>query len=76
MRAYRALLHLLPSSFRAEYGDEMCAILARRRREASGPLAVLALWTGAAVDVFASALRAHGDVLRQDEARAPGLSRR
>ena len=66
MRAYRALLHLFPSSFRAEYGEDMCAILAQRRREASGPLAVLAVWIGAVLDVFANALRAHGDVLRQD----------
>lgn len=66
MRLYRALLHAFPSSFRAEYGDQMCAILARRRREADGPLAVLALWVGAVTDVLVSALRVHGDVLRQD----------
>lgn len=66
MRAYRALLHLFPSSFRAEYGGEMCAIMAQRRREAAGPVAVLALWVGAAIDLFVNALRAHGDVLRQD----------
>jgi predicted permease len=66
MRAYRALLHLFPASFRAEYGGEMCAIMAQRRREAAGPVAVLALWVGAVIDLFADALRAHGDVLRQD----------
>ena len=41
MRAYRALLHLFPASFRAEYGGEMCAIMAQRRREAAGPVAVV-----------------------------------
>ena len=29
MRFYRALLHLYPSSFRAEYGEEMCAVFER-----------------------------------------------
>jgi hypothetical protein len=29
MRAYRALLHLYPASFRNEYGEEMCAVFAR-----------------------------------------------
>jgi putative ABC transport system permease protein len=66
MRIYRALLHLFPSSFRAEYGEEMCAIFAQRRREAAGPLVVLALWIGALLDVLINALRVHGDVFRQD----------
>ena len=81
MRAYRALLHLFPASFRAEYGGEMCAIMAQRRREAAGPGAVLALWVGAVIDLFVDALRAHGDVLRQDLrfaartfGRAPGFT--
>jgi predicted permease len=81
MRAYRALLHLFPASFRAEYGGEMCAIMAQRRREAAGPGAVLALWVGAVIDLFVDALRAHGDVLRQDLrfaartfSRAPGFT--
>ena len=30
MRFYRALLHLYPSSFRAEYGDELCDAFRRR----------------------------------------------
>jgi putative ABC transport system permease protein len=81
MRVYRALLHLFPSSFRIEYGEEMCAILARRRREATGPLAVLALWVGALLDVLANAVRVHVDVFRQDLrytartlGRAPGFT--
>src|SRR3989304_6005737 len=48
MRAYRALLRLYPASFRAEYGDELCAIFRERRRDATGPLALAALWLGAA----------------------------
>ena len=81
MRVYRALLHFFPSSFRIEYGEEMCAILARRRREAAGPLAVLALWVGALLDVLANAVRVHVDVFRQDLrytartlGRAPGFT--
>ena len=35
MRWYRALLRLYPQSFRAEYGDEMAAIFAERRRDVS-----------------------------------------
>ena len=81
MRAYRALLHLFPASFRIEYGEEMCAILARSRRETAGPLAVVALWVGAVLDVLANAVRAHVDVFRQDLrytlrtlGRAPGFT--
>ena len=36
MRLYRALLPPYPASFRAEYGAELCAMFARRLREASG----------------------------------------
>jgi hypothetical protein len=44
MWAYEALLRLYPASFRAEYGGEMCALFARRRRDAKGPLGILVLW--------------------------------
>ena len=53
---YRLLLHLYPASFRAEYGEEMCAIFARERRNALGALA----------EVFPNAAAAHADILRQD----------
>jgi predicted permease len=68
---YRALLHLYPSSFRAEYGDEMCAIFERRRTS------LLA----AAFEVLSNAPAVHWDILRQDLrytartlARAPGFT--
>ena len=32
----RLLLLLYPSSFRAEYGEEMCRDFARKRQQASG----------------------------------------
>ena len=37
MHFYRALLHLFPRSFRAEYGGEMLKDFARQWHEASGP---------------------------------------
>jgi predicted permease len=78
MKLYRALLHLYPASFRGEYGEEMCAIHARRRRDASNlPL----LWIETFFDILSNALRVHFDMLRQDAlyaarifARSPGFS--
>jgi len=81
MSLYRALLHLYPASFRLEYGGEMTAIFAARRREAGGVPGGLALWIETLGDVIVNALRAHGDILRQDLAftartlrRAPGFA--
>ena len=73
---YRALLRLYPASFRAEYGEEMCAIFARRRRDAAGLLPTLRLWREALPDVAVNALRVHGDILRQDLAFAARTLRR
>jgi putative ABC transport system permease protein len=81
MRFYDLLLRLYPASFRAEYGEEMCAIWARRRRDAAGPLAVAALWIASAFEVVFNAAAVHGDILRQDLrytartlARSPGFA--
>jgi len=65
MGFYRALLHLFPRSFRAEYGAEMTKDFAREWAAASGPgcVAVLAY---AIADVMANAVRVHLDILRQD----------
>ena len=46
MNLYRLLLHLYPSSYRAEYGDEMTAIFAQELRQSSGVLARCGLWLG------------------------------
>ena len=70
MRVYRALLRLYPASFRAEYGDELCAIFRERRRDVTGPLALAALWLGTVAEVSANAAAVHWDVLRQDLAYA------
>jgi predicted permease len=66
MGLYGALLRLFPASFRAEYGGEMYVLFARRRSEASGLRALLALWLEALADIVANALRVHVDLLRQD----------
>ena len=60
MRFYDLLLRLYPASFRAEYGEEMRAIWARRRRDASGPLAVAALWIATVFEVPAMPPRCTG----------------
>ncbi len=81
MRLYKLLLHFYPASFRAEYGDEMCAIWVRRRRDASGPMAAAALWAATLCEVPLNAAAVHGDILRQDLrytartlARSPGFA--
>jgi predicted permease len=81
MRAYRLLLHLFPSSFRNEYGGEMCAVFARRLHTSGGTAAAVALWAGAVVDVVSNAAIVHWDILRHDLrysartlAQAPGFA--
>ncbi len=66
MRFYRALLYLYPASFRAEYGAEMCRIVADRCREASGPFGRLMVWLDVVRDTVVNALRVHWDIGRQD----------
>jgi predicted permease len=56
MRFYRALLRVYPSSFRAEYGEEMCAVFAARRTS----------YFAALFDVLRNAPPVHWDILRQD----------
>ncbi|MBK5299061.1 MAG: ABC transporter permease [Vicinamibacteria bacterium] len=66
MRAYRLLLRLFPKSFRHEYGGEMSAIFAKRRREAAGAWAVTLLWLETIADTVRDACGVHADLLRQD----------
>ena len=66
MNAYRALLHLYPSSYRAEYGDEMSGIFAQQLRMASGPLSKCGLWIGAFFEVLSNALAVHWQITRRD----------
>jgi hypothetical protein len=61
MNLYRLLLHLYPSSYRAEYGDEMTAIFAQELRRSSGMLAQFGLWLAAFGEVFSNAAALLGD---------------
>ncbi len=66
MRLYRALLHLYPAGFRAEYAADLCALFALRLEQASNPFTILLLWLDAIADIFSSAIAAHWDILRRD----------
>jgi predicted permease len=66
MYFYRLLLHAYPASFRSEYGEEMCVIYAQRRRDASNPFLLAALWIDIVFDVLLNALRVHFDILVHD----------
>ncbi|MEO8679425.1 MAG: ABC transporter permease, partial [Vicinamibacterales bacterium] len=61
MKLYRALLRLYPASFRAEYGDEMCAVFARDLKARGA-----AAWLAAIADTAVNATRVHLDITRQD----------
>jgi len=81
MRLYRLLLHAYPVSFRAEYGEEMCALHARRCRDVANPLLLILLWMETFLDVAWNAGAVHLDILRHDLryavrtlARAPGFA--
>ena len=78
---YRLLLLLYPSSFRAEYGEEMCRDFARKRRQACGSFALAVLWIVSIGDAIRNGLATHCDLLRQDVRyanrtirRAPGFA--
>jgi putative ABC transport system permease protein len=62
MFLYRLLLRLFPASFRAAYGEEMCAVFAARRRSEN----VVVLWANTIPDLVVNAARIQFDVLRQD----------
>jgi predicted permease len=66
MALYALLLRLYPSSFRAEYGAEMRAVFARRRRDATSMGALIVLWAETMRDVLVNAGRLHAEMLRQD----------
>jgi predicted permease len=62
---YRALLHLYPSSFRLEYGDEMTATFALAYSQAT-PIGRLGLLLDAVADTVGNALGAHWGLLVED----------
>lgn len=66
MRFYRFLLHLFPTAFRNEYGNEMCWIFEKRLRDASSFPSKLAIWIATIWEIFTNAIRVHWDIFRQD----------
>ena len=65
MLFYRALLRLYPKSFRAEYGEEMCAVFERELKDAAGAGRV-GFYGRAIADTVSNAGRVHLDILGQD----------
>jgi len=65
MRIYRLLLRLYPASFRADYGDEMEAIVRMHLRGARGA-ARLAVWFDVLFETITNAPAVHWDILKQD----------
>src|SRR6266496_604390 len=76
MKFYNLLLHLYPASFRNEYGEEMRAVFARRRREAAGLFGVAAVCVAAAGEALGNATLVHLDILKQDLAYTGRMLRR
>ncbi len=66
MRFYRALLHLYPSSFRAEYGGELVDVFAARRAGERGFGVAVATVLLAIADIVPNAIAEHLEILRQD----------
>ncbi len=64
-RVYRLMLFLLPKAFRLEYGDEMAAVFADRRRQADWRSRWW-LWLEVLLDIVVTAAREHLDILRRD----------
>ncbi len=66
MNFYRLLLHLYPSSFRAEYGDEMSAIFAVELDRSRGLAARCGLWFSALAEIVCNAALVHWEITRRD----------
>ena len=77
---YRALFRLYPRSFRAEYGEQLLAVVAERRAE-SGVAGRAGLALETIADTVVTAARLHAELLAQDVRyalrtlrRAPGFA--
>jgi hypothetical protein len=65
IRLYRALLRLYPSSFRAEYGEEMSAAFAQAHARTT-PVGRIGLFLRTAADDVLNALGVHRSILIAD----------
>ena len=66
MNVYRALLHLYPSSYRAEYGDEMCGVFEQQLQMAGRTSAKCGLWIAAFFEVLSNAVAVQWQIARRD----------
>jgi predicted permease len=66
MRFYRLLLHLYPSSFRAEYGGEMSAIFALELDRCDGMAGRCRLWLSVVFEIAFNAAMVHWEIARRD----------
>ena len=73
---FALLLHLYPRSFRNEYGAEMRAIIARRRRDVDGVPGVVFFWAQVTVETVRDAFTAHADLMWHDLRHAARTLRR
>ncbi len=79
VRAYRALLRLLPFDFRSDFGSEMEEVFHEQRAAAAaepGRLSLLRLWGETIAGIFRMAPREHLSVLGQDTSYALRLMRK
>jgi hypothetical protein len=66
MNFYRLLLHLYPSSFRAEYGEEMSAIFALELERSRGLASRCGVWLSAFTEILFNAAVVHWEIARRD----------
>src|ERR1700761_9526200 len=66
MNTYKLLLHLYPSSFRAQYGAEMAEIFADRLVQSKQPWLRFVLWLLTFFDVLWNAALLHWEITRRD----------
>lgn len=66
MSLYRLLLHLYPSSYRADYGDEMAADFEQELRQCNGALSRFGVRLNMIADVLANAAAVHWNIAKRD----------
>jgi putative ABC transport system permease protein len=66
MNFYRALLHLYPSSYRAEYGEEMSGIFVQELGNSAGLVGRCELWVATFFEVLSNATAVHWQIARRD----------
>ena len=66
MNFYRLLLHLYPSSFRAEYAEEMAAIFSIELGRHIGVAAKCWFWLSTFAEILFNAAMVHWEIARRD----------